>query len=85
MSSIVDHHGHTVAGPDDDDLGVLFGVYDGYLEEFTEAYPSQREAEERATHLNDDNFNSYDRVAGAEERYSVDKLPEPYPAWAVRP
>lgn len=63
---------------------VLWGVFDGYLETFTEAYESQREAADRATDLNDQNFNSYDRKIGAEERFSVDQLPTPWPDWAVR-
>lgn len=64
---------------------VLYGIYDNYLEEFTEAYVLQREADDRAIELNDLNFNSYDRVAGAEERFSVDQLPTPWPDWCVRP
>lgn len=63
---------------------ILYGVYDNFYEEFTAAYESQREAVEVAQERNDFDLNSYDRYPNDVERFTVDQLPRPYEAWAVR-
>ncbi|MGA8330419.1 MAG: hypothetical protein WB777_14115 [Mycobacterium sp.] len=66
------------------ETAVLYAVYDNDEQEFTEAFASLREAEDRARELNDLYFNSYDRLLTDVDRYVVDQLPTPWPSWAIR-
>jgi len=78
MSSVIDHHGFTVCGPDDDDLGYpSWGIYDREVGDFIESFVYVRDADDRADQL--EKIAYLTRWDGWGLRYSVDRIPEDHP------